>query len=68
MYKIKIYKKLNDQFNNYSLEVPNIDLTEPLMNLINHIYDCINKNKKNLLSEIFYTNITKTMVKINNAR
>ena len=68
LYKIKIYKKLNDQFNNYSLEVPNIDLTEPLMNLINHIHDCINKNKKNLLSEIFYTNITKTMVKINNAR
>ena len=68
LYKIKIYKKLNDQFNNYSLEVPNIDLTEPLMNLINHIFDCISKNKKTLLNENFYTNVTKTMVKINNSK
>ena len=68
LYKIKIYKKLNNQFNNYSLEVPNIDLTEPLMNLINHIYESINKNKKTLLNEKFYTNVTKTMVKINRVK
>jgi len=64
LYKIKIYKKLNNQFNNYSLEVPSIDLTEPLMNLINHTYNCIVKNKKTSLDEKFYTEITKTMTKI----
>lgn len=64
LYKIKIYKKLNNQFNNYSLEIPKIDLTEPLMNLINHIYNCIFKNKKTSLNEKFYTNVTKTMSKI----
>ena len=37
LYKIKIYKQINKQFNQYSLEVPNIDLTEPLTNLINHL-------------------------------
>ena len=66
LYKVKIYKKLNNQFNNYSLEVPNIDLTEPLMNLINYIYNSIVKNKKTPLTEKFYLDVTKTMVKINN--
>ena len=65
LYKVKIYKKLNNQFNNYSLEVPNIDLTEPLTNLINYIYNSIVKNKKTPLTEKFYLGITKTMTKIN---
>ena len=64
LYKIKIYKQINKQFNQYSLEVPNIDLTEPLTNLINHIYLKIKKKKKSIISKNFYTFTTNMMKQI----
>ena len=64
LYKIKIYKKINQQFNQYSLEVPTVDLTEPLTNLINHIYLTIFKKKKSLINKNFYTFTTNIMKQI----
>ena len=64
LYKIKIYKKINQQFNQYSLEVPTVDLTEPLTNLINHIYLTIMKKKKSLINKNFYTFTTNIMKQI----
>ena len=44
MYKIKIYTKKNNS-SNYNVDIPEIDLSEPLSNLVSYIYKSIrNKN------------------------
>jgi len=66
LYKIKIYKKKNknDTFD-YSLEVPEIDLTEPLSKMTTYIYNCMKKNKNPLFEDDFNKRITFTLEKIN---
>ena len=62
MYKIKIYFKKAKQAK-YSLEVPEIDLTEPLSRLVNYIYKNIKNNERNIFDNM-NINITKTLKKI----
>ncbi len=62
MYKIKIYTKKNNS-SNYNVDIPEIDLSEPLSNLVSYIYKSI-RNKKNKLFNNLNFNITKTLQKI----
>ena len=61
MYKIKIYFKKAKQAK-YSLEVPEIDLAEPLSKLVNYIYKNIKNNERNIFDNM-NINITKTLKK-----
>ncbi len=62
MYKIKIFFKKTKQAK-YSLEVPEIDLAEPLSRLVNYIYKNIKNNERNIFDNM-NINITKTLKKI----
>ena len=62
MYKIKIYFKKAKQAK-YSLEIPEIDLAEPLSKLVNYIYKNIKSNERNIFDNM-NINITKTLKKI----
>ena len=62
IYKIKIYYIKAKQLK-YSLEIPEIDLSEPLSKLVNYIYKNIKNNEKNIF-ENMNLNITKTLSKI----
>ena len=62
MYKIKIYYKKTKQAK-YSLEVPEIDLAEPLSKLVNYIYKNIRNNEPNIFDKM-NNNITRTLTKI----
>ena len=64
LYKIKIYKSYKNKFNQYSLEIPQIDLTEPLTNLAKYIHKNINKKTLNNEDNKFNFSVTKLMVKI----
>ena len=62
LYKIKIYKIIKNNFNQHALEVPKIDLTEPLNNLANYILKVLTKKKNVVFSDNFNLSITKLMV------
>ena len=62
MYKIKIYFKKAKQAK-YSLEIPEIDLAEPLSKLVNYIYKNIKSNERNIFDNM-NINITKTLKKL----
>ena len=62
LYKIKIYKSVKNRFNQFTLEVPTIDLTEPLTNLANYILNILSKKKQVTLTDNFNISITKLMV------
>ena len=64
LYKIKIYKKLNLRNTNYKLEIPEIDLTEPLLNLVNYISFSITNKKNEIYNKNFNEDITKVLQKI----
>ena len=64
LYKIKVYKSYKNKFNQYSLEIPQIDLTEPLTNLAKYIHKNINKKTLNNEDNKFNFSVTKLMVKI----
>jgi predicted dehydrogenase len=64
LYKIKIYKKLNLKNTNYKLEIPEIDLTEPLLNLVNYISFSITNKKNEIYNKNFNEDITKVLQKI----
>ena len=64
LYKIKIYKKLNLKNTNYKLEIPEIDLTEPLLNLVNYISFSIKNKKNEIYNKNFNEDITKVLQKI----
>ena len=62
LYKIKIYKSVKDKFNQFTLDIPRIDLTEPLTNLANYILKILSKKKKVTFTDNFNIAITKIMV------
>ena len=64
LYKIKIYKKLNLKNTNYKLEIPEINLTEPLLNLVNYISFSIKNKKNEIYNKNFNEDITKVLQKI----
>ena len=65
IYKLKIYRQINKNFKKYKLEIPTVDLTEPLLNLAKFIHKSL-LNKNNLLiNKEFNLNLTKILTKIN---
>ena len=62
LYKIKIYKSIKNKFNKHTLEVPIIDLSEPLSNLANYILKVLTKKKNIIFNDNFNLSITKLMV------
>jgi len=62
LYKIRIYKSFKNKFNEHTLEVPKIDLTEPLNNLAKYILKTLNKKKKIIFNDKFNLSITKLMI------
>ena len=62
LYKIKIYKSIKNKFNQFTLDVPKIDLTEPLTNLASYILKVLTKKRKSILTDNFNISITKLMV------
>ena len=65
MYKIKIYKKNKNNPNNYTLEIPDLDLTEPLLKIVKYISKSINKNENKLFSNNFNEKVTHLLERIN---
>ena len=64
IYKLKIYTKNNSSSSVYKLDVPEIDLSEPLFNLIEYVGSSISKNKNLIFSKNFNLDITKVLEKI----
>ena len=66
LYKIKIYKQKDKNIvSDYSLEIPEIDLTEPLSKMTLYIYNSMQKNKNSLFGKDFNKKITMLLEKIN---
>ena len=64
IYKLKIYTKNNSSSPIYKLDVPEIDLSEPLFNLIEYVGSSIYKNKNSIFNKNFNLDITKVLEKI----
>ena len=64
LYKIKVYKNKNRE-SGYTLEVPDIDITEPLSKMTSYIYNSIKKGSNYLFEKNFNKKITTTLEKIN---
>ena len=59
IYKLKIFTRSKNNKNNYKLELPDIDISEPLSKLVCYIGNCI-KNKQNpIFKNNFNLEITK---------
>ena len=64
IYKLKIYTKKNNLSLVYKLDVPELDLSEPLYNLIEYVANSISRNKNLIFSKNFNLDITKVLEKI----
>ena len=64
IYKLKIYTKKNSSSLVYKLDVPELDLSEPLYNLIEYVGNSISKNKNSIFNKNFNLDITKVLEKI----
>ena len=62
MYKIKIYSKKNNHLK-YNVEIPDIDLTEPLSNLVDYIYRTVRKKEESMFDSL-NLNVTKILQKL----
>ena len=63
IYKLKVFtkKKLSSI---YKLDLPEIDLSEPLSNLINYVSQSIETNKNKIFEKKFNIDVTKVLEKI----
>ena len=64
VYKIKIFKKKKLKSSKYSVEIPEVDLTEPLSVLVNYVHKSINSQTNNIYDKNFNLNITKILKKL----
>jgi len=64
IYKIKIFKKKKGKHLEYNLEIPEIDLREPLSLLVNYIYKSINESSNKIFDNNLNLNITKILKKL----
>tara|TARA_B100000579_G_scaffold318208_1_gene267736 strand:- start:238 stop:1161 length:924 start_codon:yes stop_codon:yes gene_type:complete len=64
IYKIKIFTRKNNSSPIYKLELPEIDLSEPLFNLINYIGKSIYSNTNPIFNSHLNKDITKVLEKI----
>ena len=66
LYKIKIYKKkLKNDWTKYNLEVPEIDINEPLAKMVNYVFNAIKHNNNYLFQNKFNEKVTFLLEKIN---
>ena len=64
IYKIKIYTKKKGNNLLYNVEIPDIDLSEPLFNLVEYIAKSLKKNTNIIFDNSFNLKITKVLEKI----
>ena len=64
IYKIKIYKKKSRGNLQYNLEIPEIDLTEPLSVMTDYIYKSITQESNKIFKNNLNFNITKILKKL----
>ena len=64
IYKIKIFNRIKNNKNNYKLELPDIDISEPLSKLVYYIGHCIQKKQNPIFKNNFNLQITKILEKI----
>ena len=64
IYKLKIYTRSKNNKNNYKLEHPDIDISEPLSKLVYYIGNCIQKKQNPIFKNNFNLDITKILEKI----
>ena len=64
IYKLKIYTRSKNNKNNYKLEHPDIDISEPLSKLVYYIGNCIQKKQNPIFKNNFNLEITKILEKI----
>ena len=64
IYKIKVFKKKNPKNSQYNLEVPDIDLREPLSLLVSYIYKSINEGTNKIFDNNLNLNITKILKRL----
>tara|TARA_Y100001970_G_scaffold294150_1_gene447565 strand:+ start:5252 stop:6187 length:936 start_codon:yes stop_codon:yes gene_type:complete len=64
VYKIKIFKRKNEKNSKYSLEIPEIDLSEPLSVLVEYIYQSINTSTNKIFENNLNQNVTKILKKL----
>jgi len=66
LYKIKVYKRGDKKnWTDYSLEVPEIDLTEPLAKMTTYIHNSLRKKRNNLFDKNFNEKVTHILEQIN---
>lgn len=63
IYKLKVFTK-KKQSSIYKLDLPEIDLSEPLFNLINYVSKSIETNKNKIFEKKFNIDVTKVLEKI----
>ena len=66
LYKLKVFTKKNNTSPIYKLELPEIDLSEPLFNLINYVGKSIISNTNPIIKSNLNKDITKVLEKIQN--
>ena len=64
IYKLKVFTKKNNKSPIYKLELPEIDLSEPLFNLINYVGKSIISNTNPIFNNNLNKDITKILEKI----
>ena len=63
IYKLKVFTK-NKLSSIYKLDLPEIDLSEPLFNLIDYVSKSIETNKNKIFEKNFNIDVTKVLEKI----
>ena len=64
LYKIKIYKNKSNKLINYNMQIPDLDLTEPLSKLASYIHKSIKNNTNKLFQNKFNERITHLLEEI----
>ena len=64
IYKLKVFTRKNNKTTIYKLELPEIDLSEPLFNLIQYIGKSIRTNSNRIFKNNFNLDITKVLERI----
>ena len=62
--KLEYSKKKQPSSNEYNLEVPDLDLSEPLSVLVNYIYKSLSEKRNIIFKKDLNLNITKILKKL----
>ena len=64
IYKLKVFTRKNNNTMIYKLELPEIDLSEPLFNLIGYVAKSMKNNSNTIFKDNFNIDITQVLEKI----